>query len=135
MLCLQNCRLNSMMVIDQVCQPKDRGIKPQSVQKWWKKLMHIPGVQKSEGIKLHHCSNRIQLWSWNSFLKWMKFVFEMNEIRFWNEWNPTKYMRGFSFPKIRAGLRAGYQLWGSSPKKADIHRKNNYCVCPAITPG
>jgi hypothetical protein len=37
-------------------------------------------------------------------------------------------MRGFSFPKIRAGLRAGYQLWGSSSEKADIHRKNNYCV-------
>jgi hypothetical protein len=37
-------------------------------------------------------------------------------------------MRGFSFPKIRAGLIAGYQLWGSSSKKADIHRKNNYCV-------
>jgi hypothetical protein len=26
-------------------------------------------------------------------------------------------MRGFSFPKIRAELRAGYQLWGSSQKK------------------
>jgi hypothetical protein len=37
-------------------------------------------------------------------------------------------MRGFSFSKIRAGLRAGYQLWGSSSEKADIHRKNDYCV-------
>jgi hypothetical protein len=37
-------------------------------------------------------------------------------------------MRGFSLQKIKAGLRAGYQLWGSSSEKADIHRKNNYCV-------
>jgi hypothetical protein len=103
-----------MMVIDQVCQPKDREIEPQSDQKWWKKLMHIPGVQKSEGIKFHHCSNKIQL--------------SGAGIHFWNEWNLTKYMRGISFSKIRAGLRAGYQLWGSSSEKADIHRKNNYCV-------
>jgi hypothetical protein len=37
-------------------------------------------------------------------------------------------MRGFPFPKIGAGLRAGYQLWGSISEKADIHRKDNYCV-------
>jgi hypothetical protein len=34
----------------------------------------------------------------------------------------------FSFSKIRARLRAGYQLWGSISERADIHRKNNYCV-------
>jgi hypothetical protein len=88
--------------------------------------MRIPGVQKSEGIKFHYCSNRIQLWSWNSFLIWMEFIFEMNGIRFWNEWNLSKYMRIH-----RAGLRAGYQLWGFSSAKADIHRKNNYCVSKA----
>jgi hypothetical protein len=41
-------------------------------------------------------------------------------------------MRGFLFPKIIAGLRAGYQLWGSSSEKADIHRNNSYCVVAPV---
>jgi hypothetical protein len=43
------------------CQPKDNWIKPQSVQKWWKKLMLTPGVQKSERIKFYYYSSRTQI--------------------------------------------------------------------------